>query len=213
MFVVSVSHFGGGQDMGNKTKQNKNEVRVVIGLPATEMMKSKTAHAIGALVLHSADKIIDFLLIQSCDIASSRTWLAKQAVDKGATHLLFIDSDMLFPSDVLDQLLARDKDIIGVEYNKRKFPLETVTAYMPGVEKSETEPFKVGIAGTGVMLIRTDVFKNPALDKNWFSFGRNAEGKNVIGEDGWFCNTARDAGHDVWVDPAVKVLHLGEYAF
>lgn len=177
------------------------------------MMKAKTAHAIGALIVHSADKIIDFLLIQSCDIASSRMWLAKQAVEKGATHLLFVDSDMLFPSDALEQLLAREKDIIGVEYHKRKFPLETVTAYFPDVEKSEKEPFKVGIAGTGLMLINTEVFKNPNMDKNWFSFGRNAEGKNVIGEDGWFCNTARDAGYDVYVDPVVKVLHLGEYGF
>lgn len=194
-------------------KNKQKEIRVVVGLPSTEMMKAKTAHAIGAMLLHSADKVIDFLLIQSCDIASSRTWLAKQAVEKSATHLLFIDSDMLFPSDVLDQLLAREKDIIGVEYNKRKFPLETVTAYDPAVEKSETEPFKVGIAGTGIMLINTDVFKNPNMDPNWFSFGRNAEGKNVIGEDGWFCNTARDAGYDIWVDPFIKVLHLGEYAF
>lgn len=197
--------------MGNK--QKNKDIRVVIGLPATEMMKAKTAHAIGALILHSSDKIIDFLLIQSCDIASSRMWLAKQAVEKNATHLLFIDSDMLFPQDTLEQLLAREKDIIGVEYHKRKFPLETVTAYMPDVEKSETEPFKVGIAGTGILLIDTKVFKDPKMDPNWFSFGRNKEGKNVIGEDGWFCCVSRDAGYDIYVDPVLKVLHLGEYGF
>ena len=182
-------------------------------MPATANMPAKTAHAVAALCLHSSDKVIDFLLIQSCDIASSRMWLAKQAVEKGATHLLFIDSDMLFPSDALEQLLAKDKDIIGVEYNKRKFPLETVTAYMPEVEKSETEPFKVGVAGTGFMLIKTDVFKNPLLDPNWFSFGRNKEGKNVIGEDGWFCNSARAIGYDVYVDPVIKMAHLGEYLY
>lgn len=196
-----------------KTTKQKENIKVVVGLPATETMKAKTAHAIGALLLHSADKVIDFLLIQSCDIASSRMWLAKQAVEKGATHLLFIDSDMLFPSDALDQLLARDKDIIGVEYHKRKFPLETVTAYMPEIEKSETEPFKVGVSGTGFMLIKTDVFKNPKLDPNWFSFGRNAEGKNVIGEDGWFCNQARSIGYDIFVDPVVLMQHLGEYGY
>ena len=191
----------------------KNKAKVLIGLPASEMMKAKTAHAIGCLIVENPDLILDFLLIQSCDIASSRMWLAHQAVEKGATHLLFIDSDMLFPPSVLKTLLSRDKDIIGVEYNKRQFPLQTVTAYFPDEPKSETEPFKVGVAGTGVLLIKTDVFKNPDIDKNWFSFGRNAEGKNVIGEDGWFCNTARDAGYDIWVDPTVKVLHLGEYGF
>lgn len=192
--------------------ENK-QIKVVIGMPCTEVMKAKTAHAIGCLALHSSPQIIDFFMMQSCDIASSRMWLVKRAIEKGGTHILFIDSDMLFPSDALDQLLARGKDIIGVEYHKRKFPLETVTAYFPEGEKSETEPFKVGVAGTGLMLINLDVFKNPAMDKNWFSFGRNAEGENVIGEDGWFCNTARDAGYDIFVDPVINVLHLGEFGY
>lgn len=152
-------------------------------------------------------------MIQSCDIASSRMWLVREAREKGATHLLFVDSDMLFPSDTLDKLLAQEKDIIAVEYNKRKFPLQTVTAYMPDVEKSETEPFRVGVAGTGIMLIKLSIFDDPKMDKNWFSFGRNAEGKNVIGEDGWFCNVARSAGYDIWVDPTIKTLHLGEYGY
>ncbi len=195
------------------TKKTTKEIKVVVGMPATEMMKAKTAHAIGCLLIHQPEIILDFLLIQSCDISSNRMWLANQALEKGATHLLFIDSDMLFPADTLEKLLAQDKDIIAVEYNKRKFPLESVTAYFPDQPKSETESFKVGVAGTGVMLIKTDVFKNEKMGKNWFSFGRNAEGKNVIGEDGWFCNTARSAGYDVWVDPTIKVYHLGEYGF
>lgn len=191
----------------------KKEVRVVIGMPATETMKAKTAHAIGCLALHSADKIIDFLMIQSCDIAANRTWLVRQALAKDATHILFIDTDMLFPSDGLDQLLAHEKDIVAANYNKRQFPLQKVAAYFSDTEESDTEAFKVGIAGTGFMLIKLEVFKNPQLDKNWFSFGRNALGEQVIGEDGWMCNTVRAAGYDIWVDPVIKVLHLGEYGF
>lgn len=195
-----------------KSKSKTSEAKVIIGLPCTEMMKSKTAHAIGCLTIKNPN-VIDFLMIQSCDIASSRMWLVKEAKKLGATHLLFVDSDMVFPAHTLDTLLSRNKDIIGVEYHKRQFPLQTVTAYMPDVEKSETEPFKVGIAGTGVLLVKLSIFDDPKMDKNWFSFGRNAEGKNVIGEDGWFCNTARDAGYDVWVDPTIKVWHAGEYLY
>lgn len=55
--------------------------------------------------------------------------------------------------------------------------------------------------------------KEKLMDKNWFSFGRNKEGEHVIGEDGWFCFTARQAGYDVWVDPTIKVYHLGEYGY
>ncbi len=193
-------------------KQPTEDVKIIIGMPSTEMMKAKTAHAIGCLAITNHD-IIDFLMMQSCDISASRTWLVRQSLEKGATHLLFIDSDMLFPPETLDRLLAHDKDIIGVEYNKRKFPIQTVTSYLPDVEKSETEPFRVAVVGTGVMLIKLALFADPKLDKNWFSFGRNALGENVIGEDGWFCNTARDAGYDVWVDPTIKVYHLGEYGY
>jgi hypothetical protein len=190
----------------------KSKTKVIIGMPCTETVKAKTAHAVGCLAIGNPD-IIDFLMIQSCDLSSSRMWLVKEAKKRGATHLLFVDSDMVFPEDTLRRLLAANKDIIGVEYHKRKFPLQTVSAYMPDVEKSETEPFKVGIAGTGVMLIKLDIFDNPKMDKNWFSFGRNAEGENVIGEDGWFCNTARAAGYDIWVDPTIKVYHAGEYLY
>lgn len=199
--------------MSKKSEFDKEVPRVVIGLPCSEMMKSKTAHAIGCLITENPGLIADLLMIQSCDIASSRMWLVHEARKRNATHLLFVDSDMLFPPSALKQLLGHNKDIIGVEYNKRKFPLETVTAYLPDVEKSETEPFKVSIAGTGLMLIKLSVFDDPKLDKNWFSFGRNAEGQNVIGEDGWFCLNARNAGYDIFVDPSIKVLHLGEYGY
>ena len=190
----------------------KNNPKVIIGLPCTEIMKSKTAHAIACAAV-SEPSIIDVLMIQSCDLSSSRTWLVKEAIKRGATHLLFVDSDMLFPADIVRRLLAHDKDIISVDYNKRIFPLKSVLLKMPDVEVSETEPYKVAIAGTGIMLIKLALFADPKMDKNWFSFGRNAEGENVIGEDGWFCNTARDAGYDVWVDPTIKVFHLGEYGY
>lgn len=196
-----------------KNKNLGEKPRVIIGMPATETMKAKSAHAIGCLAIESGDLVVDFLMMQSCDIASARTWLVKQARAKGATHLLFVDSDMLFPPSALKDLLARKKEIIGVEYNKRKFPLETVTAYLDGYAKSETEPYRVKVAGTGLMLIDLSIFDDPKMGKNWFSFGRNAEGENVLGEDGFFCLTAQSAGHEVWVDGSLKVLHLGEFGF
>lgn len=191
---------------------NKQKPKIILAMACQDIIRAKTAHAIACATIGDSN-IIDFLMMQSCDISSARTWLVKQAIEKGATHLFFVDSDMTFPHDTIQRLLARDKDIIGVEYHKRVFPLVTVTAYLADEKKSETEPFKVGVAGTGVMLIKLALFDDPKLDKNWFSFGRNAAGEHVIGEDGWFCNTARAAGYDVWVDPSIKVGHLGEYAF
>ncbi len=50
------------------------------------------------------------------------------------------------------------------------------------------------------------------MTKPWFNFGRK-EQAIVIGEDVWFCRSARDAGYDVWCDPTVSVFHLGDFAY
>ncbi len=69
--------------------------------------------------------------------------------------------------------------------------------------------------GTGLLLIDLNVFTSTLrkLKEPWFLFGRNKEGEVAIGEDQWFCGTARDAGYKVWIDPTIRVGHIGEYTF
>ena len=151
---------------------------------------------------------MDYVLKISCDVVANRTALVQEAIDKGATHILFVDSDMQFPSDTLEKMLAHNKDIVGVEYNKRKFPLEPV---FEQPNKSDTL-YETNVAGTGLMLIKLSIFEKITNDP-WFTFGRNAKGETTVGEDVWFCNVARDAGFQVWIDPTIKVFHLGEYGY
>lgn len=189
-----------------------NDARVIIGMPCGDAgaMKAKTANAIGCAIIRSEGLVIDFLMRISCDIVSNRTWLVKQAMEKGATHLLFVDADMYFPAETITQLVARDKDIIGVEYHKRQFPLELVLD--PMTEQSTTEPYQAKYVGTGLLLIKLALFEKLKQDP-WFSFGRDSEGQTTIGEDVWFCNVARDAGFDIWIDPTIKVGHIGEFLY
>lgn len=188
---------------------NKNKAKVVIGMPVSDSvaMKAKTALAIGQTILKSK-VVVDYILKISCDIVANRTALVKDALAQGATHLLFVDSDMLFPPDALEKMLSHDKDIVGVEYNKRQFPLEPVFVQP---NKQDTL-YKSQVVGTGLMLIKLSIFKKMVNDP-WFSFGRNAQGETTLGEDVWFCRTAGDAGFEVWVDPTIKVFHLGEFGY
>lgn len=202
--------------MDNKNKQP----RIFIGVPVSDSgaMNAYTAHAIGAAIISADGLVADFILRQSCDIVSNRTYLVNAALDTDATHLLFIDCDMTFPHDIIKTLLAHKKEIVGVEYNMRKFPLEGVQK--PLTEASKTELYKAKFAGMGVMLIDLSIFRDPkfGIDKDgkqsaWFNFGRDSQGQLVYGEDGWFCNVARDAGYDTWVDPLPRIGHLGLYSF
>jgi len=63
--------------------------------------------------------------------------------------------------EIIKTLLAHKKEIVGVEYNKRKFPLEKVSE--PLTEKSEKELYKVKFAGMGVMLIDLSNFPRPEV--------------------------------------------------
>ena len=184
--------------------------KIIIGMACQDIMRTSTAHAIGCAIIRDPT-IIDFLIYKGCDIVSARTWLVKEAIKKEATHLLFVDSDMFFPSTAIKQLLAHEKEIISVEYNRRKFPLEKVTKPLIEGEESSTELYKAGVVGTGFMLLDLSIFTDLALP--WFNFGRDKEGALVLGEDAWFVNTARDAGYDVWIDPTIKVRHIGEFCF
>jgi hypothetical protein len=189
----------------------KKEPKVIIGVPCMDTMKSTTAHCIGRAIIGDPT-VIDFLMMKSCEIVSARTWIVKEAIERGGTHLLFVDSDMEFPQDALLRLMARNKDIVSVNYNRRRFPIESVVTQLPESEKSDTELHRVRVAGTGLMLINLDVFKDGKLKQPWFNFGRK-DGELTLGEDAWFCLSAQDAGYDVWVDPTIPVFHLGEFGF
>ena len=185
--------------------------KVVIAVPCADaaFMKARTAASISHVIIESKGKVIDMLLRISCDIVSSRTWLVLEAIRNGATHILFVDSDMLFGADTLDRLLAHGKEIVGVQYNKREFPL--VGVYAPLGETSEDDLYKASHVGTGLLLIDLSVFAK--FTGPFFNFGRDSQGSLAIGEDVWFCKTEQDAGYDVWIDPSITTGHCGEYVY
>ena len=174
-------------------------------------MFPQTAHSIGAAIIGADGLVVDYILRMGCDIVSGRTGIVREALKKDATHLLFVDSDMVFPKDVIPRLLACDKDIVGVEYNRRRFPLEGTSEPLTEISKSDGL-YQAKYCGTGLMLINLSIFKKE-WKSPWFNFGRDKEGMLVIGEDAWFCRTARDEGFETWIDPTLEVKHIGEYYF
>lgn len=194
--------------------KNKEKSKVVIAMPCSDSvaMKAKTAHSVAANIICSDGAVIDFILKISCDIVANRTSLVKDALERKATHILFVDSDMQFPADTLTKLLAHNKEIVGVDYSRRQIPRSSISVPLDKI--SETELYKCSGIGTGLLLIKLSVFES-IKDDPWFNFGRNSKGETVLGEDYWFSNVARDAGFDIWCDPILSksVKHLGEYAY
>jgi len=177
-------------------------------------VKSKTMFSIYGLVKHFKGNIN----LQSWDgslVHKARTNIVKKVLDSDCTHLLFIDHDMIFRPEVVDKLLAEDKDIIGADYNMRKFPLTTTVKCHDEDGKllfeRQNKVYECVAVGTGFMLIKTSIFSK--IPKPWFFFKHDEDGETVIGEDMWFCNQARKAGFKVFADPTINVGHIGDYIY
>src|SRR5438552_171539 len=59
-------------------------------------------------------------LMDSADIVTARNVLASALLTQGATHILFVDSDMQFDPSTVAKMIKADEPIIGCVYPRRR---------------------------------------------------------------------------------------------
>ena len=181
---------------------------ILIGVPCGENVKARTAFSL--FNLRGGPSLSMEI---GADIAYNRNKLVMQALKGDYTHIFFVDSDMVFEKDTIEKMRAQNKDIVGLAANRRKLPLESVVKPLHKDDENKPLPtvvFEAASCGTGVMLIKTDVFRK--IPAPWFDFEYDEKGDRV-GEDVGFCRKAREAGYKIWVDPTIPVRHVGEYLY
>jgi hypothetical protein len=140
--------------------------------------------------------------------------LAARAIKSGATHLLFIDDDMVFPEDTAVRLLKHGKDIMGLKYHPRQVShnhIEGMFKIAVAEKELPNEIFKCEGVGAGVLLINLEVFKH--IGRPWFDWVVYDTGMVKQGEDFYFCEKARKAGYEIWADPVLKIGHIGDFVY
>lgn len=179
-------------------------MKLAVATPSTGTIKTKTTESLIKLFKAYPDAV--FLSHEGSILHHMRERLVKKAKELDCTHLLFVDSDMVFEPEALETLIKHDKDIIGASANRRKLPLESNVENPSGEGLTTCDSI-----GTGFMLIKLSIFD--FLPEPWFFFESNEDGDLVNGEDYWFCQLARKHGFQVWVDLSVKVGHIGDYVY
>lgn len=152
-------------------------------------------------------------------IYDSRNRLAQIAVEKGVDRVLWLDSDMTFPPDLMRRLIAdmdEGRDIVSALYFTRKAPikpcifdvLETLEGGLTKVESFVSYPrdsvFEVAGAGMGAMMTSREALLGAGKDARPFS---PMEG---FGEDFSFEIRAREAGYPTYCDSRIKCGHIGQ---
>ena len=195
----------------------KVRAMIVLGVAANGFIKTRTMACIIA-VKDATPSDIHVACNDSCYVPLNRQKLAQYAVDSGATHLFFVDTDMIFPSGTLVQLLKTGKYIVGASYNMRLQGTQLTTTNIINaagevetLKETPTELTQVNSIGTGLLLINTHVFKH--IPKPWFTLVFDETGKLTHGEDIWFCQKARETGYEIWSAPIPGVGHIGDYVY
>jgi len=175
---------------------NRDTPLVAIGIPSGDMVHTDFAMSLAMLCMNPG--VQTFLLnSRSSLVPLGRNQCAGAAQIMKATHLMFFDTDMIFPADTLSRLLAHDKDIVGATYSKRAPPFHSLAVTEEGEHIHITSGLRrVQLLPTGCMLIRTSVFN--ILAKPYFNLV--SEGDQLRGEDYYFCEKARAAGLEIWCD-------------
>ena len=155
-----------------------------------------------------------------CSISSMRNAGVKAALADGATHVLFVDADMVFESDALERMLAHDVGVVGGLCRSRVRPFASTLYRRDGAGTlKRMEPEGAGLqefqaTGGAFLLVAREVFEG--LDKlgaggHYFRDCRDRidlPESERVSEDLFFCQLLEHAGHQLYVDLDVVVGHL-----
>ena len=195
--------------------------RVSICVPCRDLVHAAFAYDLAKLLQHcqSVGIEVEPHFCMGTLIVNQREQLVDMAHAAGSTHVLWLDSDMMFPPDTLQRLLAHDVGIVAGNYVTRQYPHKTVAykrlmdwkSYV--VHDGTEDLIAVEAVGMGCMLVDmtiTEQMARPRFQTSWIE-----DSRDHMGEDFYFCSRARELGHTIWIDDklSMDLQHLGTVAF
>ena len=191
-------------------------MKTLIAVPCMDSVAAPFAQNLAAMQ-KDGECFVSFII--GSLIYESRNNLAKQALAAKADYVLWLDSDMVFPGDIMPRMhkhMAEGKDIVTGLYFRRRPPFTPVLFKELGLkdgvgthEKYDDYPkdtvFEIAGAGFGCLMLKTEVLEDVMLNyQDWFG------PMGGFGEDLSFCLRAKELGYKIWCDSTIKCGHVGQ---
>lgn len=208
-----------------------NHIKLALGIPSLGDWKSDFGYSLCQMCVYMSTALFEegqsrevlFLDKRTSNLPRSRQECMEDAILQDCTHLLFIDTDQIFPMEVAHRLLAWKKPVVACN-----IPLKTIPSFptarqrgptpfgIPVYSNSTSNPMgleKVWRVGSGIMLIDLSIMKG--IEKPWFELRYSDKHQQFVGEDWYFCKKIEDAGHDIYIDHDLSrhVSHVGNFAY
>lgn len=147
-------------------------------------------------------------------VYDSRNKLCEQAIKCKSDYVLWLDSDMVFPKNLIEVMLEhmKDKDIVSGLYFRRVYPFTPVLNRILNDDGTasdyddypEDSVFECEGFGFGCVMMKTSVLYDMLMNKEALFVP-----VNNFGEDLSFLWRAKNLGYKCYVDSRIKCGHIG----
>lgn len=192
-------------------------MKLLVGVPSLDFVHVDFVKCLTALVQRLKDDGVRFevFLCNGTLAHVARDRVACKAINEGFTHVLWLDADMIFTPDILEDLSFSGHDFVtGLAASRR--PPYMLCSFRT-VNREKIVPFElddlpqetVEIEGCGLacVLISTEILREVQ-----FRYKSCFIPMDIFGEDLAFCVRAREMGHRIYLEPTVRVGHIGHNA-
>lgn len=199
---------------------NKPKIKVCIAVPTKDTLYAHFAYCLQDLVKYNTitgiDSFVEFNM--GTLIGNQREKLATKAIEADATHILWLDSDMMFPKNTCEILLSHELPFVACNYSTRALPLKSVSYSVVFNWESMIPDDSTGLVlvegvGFGCVMTSTELFRQSR--KPWFPITYSKNTDDYLGEDMNFCLKVSEMGYPMFVDADLsrKIYHIGTTAF
>ena len=193
--------------------------KVAICVPVRDFVTAAFSYSLAMLMKKcgEANFKTSLHMVIGSEIASQRQQLVNAALETDCTHVFWLDSDMKFPVDILEKLIALNKDVVGCNYSTRVSPHRPV-AFTSDTDMDMRLTKKTGIhtvcaVGLGCLLVKRKVLETMSVPH--FRVDWDSTYTSLIGEDLFFCRKVRECGYEIHIDCDLsqQISHIGATAF
>ena len=159
------------------------------------------------------------IALYGLDYVAARVQAVKQALsDADATHIMFVDDDVLIPKNAVQQLFDTGLPSVCGIYTKKTAALHTNTTtsgldaeYIYAQKLVEPKvgdmtPQPTSCVGGGMWLMDLEVFRR--IEEPWFTMLQGADMTVRVGEDSFWCQRLADRGVTTYVIPGIIGVHV-----
>lgn len=197
--------------------------KILIATPTMGSVRSEYLDSL--LRMDRGDHECVFSSIANTMVYEARNLLVLDAIEKGCDYILFLDSDMVFPSNTLTQLLQDAEEtgaalVTGITFS-RSFPIKpTFLSSLEYVNSTDHDAhfyydypkdalFPIDGAGMAVCLVRVSAITETAERVKCSPFTPLPG----LSEDYSFCVRLQEGFQKMYADSRVKTGHVGTVVF